>query len=55
MISYNNRYLLIFGGIHEITYEMNDLRIYDLKTQQWHVIEEENKNTSENGSPKHKM
>ena len=27
---YQNRYLLIFGGIHEVTYEMNDLRVFDL-------------------------
>ena len=33
---------------------MNDLKAFDLTTKKWHIIEEENKNTSDNGSPKNK-
>ena len=54
MCAYLNRYLLIFGGIHEITYELNDLRMFDLKMGKWHIVDEENKNAVESGSPAHK-
>jgi len=49
-----NRHILVFGGIHEVTYEMNDLASFDLTLKKWHVIDEENKNNSESGSPKNK-
>lgn len=51
---YKNRHLLLFGGIHEVTYEMNDFKVYDLVKQCWNTIDEENKNASESGSPKNK-
>jgi hypothetical protein len=51
---FKNRYILVFGGIHEVTYEMNDFKLYDITTKQWKTIDEENKNASESGSPKNK-
>ena len=48
------RHILVFGGIHEVTYEMNDLASFDLTTNKWKTIDEENKNNSESGSPKNK-
>lgn len=45
----------MFGGIHEVTYEMNDLKTFDLTTKKWSTIDEENKNNSESGSPKNKQ
>ena len=52
---YKDRYLLIFGGILEVTGELNDLHLYDLQTGNWHTIEEDNKNASQSGSPKNKL
>lgn len=52
---YKNRHILVFGGIHEVTYEMNDFKAYDLISKQWRTIDEENKNASESGSPKNKQ
>lgn len=54
MSIYKDRYLLIFGGILEVTGELNDLHLFDLKTGTWHTIEEDNKNASQSGSPKNK-
>lgn len=51
---YKNRYILVFGGIHEVTYEMNDFKLFDIEKKQWRTIDEENKNASESGSPKNK-
>lgn len=51
---YKSRYILVFGGIHEVTYEMNDLKAFDLQGKAWRTIDEENKNASEGGSPKNK-
>lgn len=51
---YMDRYFLIFGGIYEVTYELNDLHLYDIKTGRWYTIEEDNKNASESGSPRNK-
>jgi hypothetical protein len=51
---YKSRYILVFGGIHEVTYEMNDLKAFDLTGKIWRTIDEENKNASEGGSPKNK-
>jgi len=38
-----------------VTYEMNDLKIFDIVTKKWKIIDEENKNASESGSPKNKQ
>lgn len=27
--------MVVFGGIHEITKELNDLVVFDLKTHKW--------------------
>ena len=50
----NNKYIVVFGGIHEVTYEMNDLKAFDVTTKKWQTIEEENKNLPDAGSPKTK-
>ena len=44
----------MFGGIHDITYELNDLHIFDLKTRQWYTVDEDNKAASQSGSPRNK-
>jgi hypothetical protein len=49
-----NKYIIVFGGIHEVTYELNDLKVFDVTTKKWSTIEEENKNLSDAGSPKTK-
>ena len=32
---YKDNYLVLFGGIHEITKELNDLYFYDLRKKEW--------------------
>lgn len=51
---FKNKYIIVFGGIHEITYEMNDLKVFDTVTKKWQTLEEENKVTTDNGSPRNK-
>jgi hypothetical protein len=34
---------------------MNDLKIFDIVSKKWKIIDEENKNASESGSPKNKQ
>lgn len=51
---FKNKHILVFGGIHEVTYEMNDLKIFDVVKKTWSTIDEENKHASESGSPKNK-
>eukprot|EP00347_Sterkiella_histriomuscorum_P022173 403331423 len=51
---YENRFIVIFGGIHEITYELNDLHIFDIKNGKWFLCNENNQNASQSGSPKNK-
>lgn len=36
-----NNYLVVFGGIHELTQEMNDIQAYDFGQKQWFSIVEE--------------
>lgn len=36
-----NDYFIIFGGIFEITKELNDMYIYDMKERKWLCIFEE--------------
>lgn len=31
-------YMILFGGIYEITRELNDLHIYDLKNKSWNIL-----------------
>jgi hypothetical protein len=33
--------MVIFGGIFEVTKELDDLLMFDLKARKWHVIFEE--------------
>jgi len=51
---YQNRYVVVFGGMQEVTNELNDLHVYDLDQNIWHEIENDNKNASASGSPKNK-
>jgi hypothetical protein len=30
MVAYQNRYLFVFGGMQEVTNELNDLSMFDL-------------------------
>jgi hypothetical protein len=38
---FEGQYLLIFGGIYEITKELNDLHMFDLTKKKWITIFEE--------------
>ena len=33
--------LIIFGGILEVTHELNDMHAYDITTGEWHLLYEE--------------
>lgn len=33
--------LYVFGGIHDITWELDDLHIYDLKSNRWTTLEQD--------------
>ena len=33
--------IYVFGGIHDITWELDDLHIYDLKTNRWTTLEQD--------------
>ena len=33
--------LYLFGGIHDITWELDDLHIYNLKTSKWTTLEQD--------------
>jgi len=37
-----------------VTYELNDLHIFDFKTSKWYLANEDDKNASQSGSPKNK-
>ena len=54
MVAYNQKYILLFGGIFEVTGELNDVFLYDLTEQKWDVLEEDNRNASLSGSPRMK-
>jgi N-acetylneuraminic acid mutarotase len=36
-----DNYMIIFGGIYEITKELNDFYLYDFKTNKWATLFEE--------------
>ena len=33
--------IYVFGGIHDITWELDDLHIYDVKTNKWTTLEQD--------------
>lgn len=33
--------LFVFGGIHDITWQLDDLHIYDLKSGKWTTLQED--------------
>ena len=43
-------YIIIFGGIHELIHEMNDLHLYDTERKAWSVIYEEDHSPAHNKS-----
>jgi hypothetical protein len=45
--------MCIFGGIHEVTNELNDLMVFDIHTSTWHSVSQNNKDTDQtsNNSP----
>ena len=47
--------MFVFGGIHEITNELNDTRMFDLHRKTWRIVDEENRNALESGSPSQKL
>ncbi|CDW87956.1 kelch motif family protein [Stylonychia lemnae] len=51
---FGDRFLIVFGGIHDITYELNDLHIFDIKENRWFLGNENNQNASQSGSPRNK-
>lgn len=57
MAIYNEKSILLFGGIFEVTGELNDVYLYDLHSKKWDILEEDNRNASQSGSPriKHPM
>lgn len=41
LISYNNDKLILFGGIYDITWELDDCFLFDTKTNEWIVIDQD--------------
>lgn len=53
---FEGQYLILFGGIYEITRELNDLQMFDLTKKKWvSLFEESNSPTraGKDGSPVH--
>lgn len=40
-MTYHDNKLYVFGGIHDITWELDDLHIYNLKTSKWTTLEQD--------------
>lgn len=38
-MNYHEGNLYVFGGIHDITWELDDLHIYNLNSQKWTTLE----------------
>lgn len=38
---YNNQYMIIYGGILEVTKELNDMHVFNLHTERWICLFEE--------------
>jgi Kelch motif len=36
-----NDYLIVFGGIHEVTKELDDVQVFNLRNKKWVVLFEE--------------
>ena len=36
-----NDHLVLFGGIHDITWELDDLWVFDIKNNRWRLIYED--------------
>ena len=46
---FEGQYLLIFGGIYEITKELNDLHMFDITKKKWITIFEESLSPNRGG------
>jgi hypothetical protein len=44
-------YMIIFGGIYEITKELNDLHLFDFRKSKWVTIFEEAHSPKRDASP----
>ena len=40
-MNYYNEKLYVFGGIHDITWELDDLHIYNIKKERWTTLEQD--------------
>jgi len=40
-MNYYDGKLYVFGGIHDITWELDDLHIYNLKNKKWITLEQD--------------
>ena len=38
---YNNQYMIIYGGILEVTKELNDMHVFNLQSERWICLFEE--------------
>ena len=43
--------LFLFGGIHDITWELDDLHIYDIKAKRWMLLESNSARKKKDLSP----
>ena len=43
--------IFLFGGIHDITWELDDLHIYDIEKKQWMVLESDSARKKKENSP----
>lgn len=41
-IIFNKRFMLVFGGIYEVTKELDDVNLFDIKSEKWFEIQEGN-------------
>ena len=35
--------LVLFGGIHDITWELDDMYMFDIETQEWALVDEDSR------------
>jgi len=40
-VGVHNEHMIIFGGIFEVTKELNDVHIFNMKTSKWVCLQEE--------------
>lgn len=50
-INYYNGKLFLYGGIHDITWELDDLHIYDIGRKEWNVLETDSARKKKSTTP----